>query len=164
VDSGSRPLYDSRVAPSNPRSGDGDRERGPRREDEPPRAGAPEPQGKERRRWARASADWPISLSLDDGTFEARVRDISQAGVCFFLDRPVPMMTVLRIDLDLPVENGKRMVQGRGVVVRCERISERIEHYEIAVFLDDLAQPDREVLAAYVEKRVGAGRAHSAGE
>lgn len=143
--------------PSPRPSGDGsDRARGARH--------GKEPAGFERRRWARAAADWPISLSLADGTFEARVRDVSQAGVCFFLDRPMPLMTVMRIDLDLPVENGKRMVQGRGVVVRCERISERIEHYEIAVFLDDLAQPDREVLAAYVERRAGAGRTFSAGE
>ena len=137
--------------------------------------GRPEPEGGgraprkaagegERRRWSRASADWPISLGLADGRFEARVRDVSQAGVCFFLDRPVATMTVLAVDLELPVPGGKRLVKGRGVVVRCERISERIDHYEIAVYLDQLAQPDREVLAAYVAEQNGGRRTRSAGE
>ena len=42
--------------------------------------------GRDRRRWPRAKADWPITLDLPEGRYEARVRDISQAGVCFFLN------------------------------------------------------------------------------
>jgi len=103
----------------------------------------------ERRRTPRARADWPISLSLPDGRFEARVRDVSGSGVCFFLDRPVPAMTVLSIDLELPVEGGLRYLTARGVVVRCERISERLDHYEIAVFLNEIAEPDRAALVAF---------------
>jgi hypothetical protein len=139
----------------------GDRRKKSQR-DAPEAADPREPEGRERRRWDRASADWPITLALPDGRFEARVRDVSQAGVCFFLDRPIAAMTVLAIDLELPVPSGKRYVKGRGVVVRCERISEHIDHYEIAVFLDDLAQPDRDALAAYVLSRRTGGRAVAA--
>lgn len=138
--------------------------RGRREPDGDGRPSGATPGGSERRRWSRASADWPVSLGLADGRFEARVRDVSQAGVCFFLDRPVAMMSVLGVDLELPVPGGKRLVKGRGVVVRCERISERIDHYEIAVYLDELAQPDREVLAAYVAERNSGRRARTAGE
>lgn len=83
------------------------------------------------------------------------MRDVSQAGVCFFLDRAVPMMTMLAVDLELPVRGGKRLIKARGVVVRCERISRRIDHYEVAVFFNELAQPDRAALANYVSQRLG---------
>ena len=115
-----------------------------------------EPTGAERRRWHRAQAEWPVQVQLDEGTFEARVRDISQAGVCFFLDRPVREMTRLRIDLEVPVDGGVRRVTGDGAVVRCEPISERVDHYEIAVFLQEIADPDRETIQAYVAERGGA--------
>jgi len=103
----------------------------------------------ERRRMPRARADWPVSLALPDGRLEARVRDVSGSGVCFFLDRPLPVMTVLAIDLELPVEDGLRTLKARGVVVRCERISERLDHFEIAVFLNEIAEPDRAALVAF---------------
>ena len=108
------------------------------------------PGGPERRRWPRAEADWPIKLSLADGEHEARVRDVSRAGVCFFLDRPIPLMTRVRVDLELPVEDGRRYITGDGAVVRCEKISARLDHYEIAVFLQHMADPDAEALQRYV--------------
>jgi hypothetical protein len=104
----------------------------------------------DRRRWPRAKADWPVQLSLPDGRFEARVRDISRAGVSFFLDRPVNLMTVLSVELDLPVEGGVRHVRGQGAVVRCEKISDRLDHYEIALFMSDLAEPDRDAVDGFV--------------
>ena len=111
----------------------------------------PEPAGAERRQYPRADADWPIRLLLPEGHFEARVRDVSRAGICFFLDRPIPEMTSLRIDLELPVHEGVRFVRGEAVVVRCDKISDRLEHYEIAAFMNDMAPPDRDALEAFVE-------------
>jgi hypothetical protein len=107
--------------------------------------------GAERRRWTRAEAEWPITIQLADGPHEARVRDISRAGVCFFLDRAVKEMTTLRIDLDLPVPDGIRRITGKGVVVRCEKIAAVIDHYEIAVFLQDVASPDGDTIEEYVK-------------
>ncbi len=106
----------------------------------------------ERRQWRRAGAEWPITIILDDGEHEARVRDVSSGGVCFFLDRPVREMTLLRIDFSLPVDKGIRHINGTGAVVRCERISEVLDHYEIAVFIQDMAAPDRKTIAEYVER------------
>lgn len=108
------------------------------------------PSGRERRQWERARAEWPITITLEDGSHEARIRDVSRGGVCFFLDRPVREMTTLRIEFDLPVDSGTRRISGVGVVVRSEKISQAIDHYEIAVFLQDMAQPDRETIEAYV--------------
>ena len=112
--------------------------------------------GIERRRHGRASADWPITLNLADGVYEAKLRDLSRGGVCFFLDRPLSPMTLLRLELKLPVPGGVRNVIGSGAVVRCEKISARLDHYEIAVFLQDVAEPDRDALEGFVRARQAA--------
>ncbi len=127
-----------------------------------PKTRPSEPSDAERRRWPRAQADWPMRLALADGEHEARVRDVSRAGVSFFLDRPLPLMTRLRVDLELPVEGGKRFVTGTGAVVRCEKISARLDHYEIAVFLQEVADPDAQALESYVSRI--RGRSRSVGE
>ncbi len=104
----------------------------------------------ERRRWRRVTAEWPIQIQLDDGQHEARVRDISRAGVCFYLDRPLREMTRLKLVIEIPVKQGVRRVTGTGAVVRCERISARLDHFEIAVYLAEMAEPDRATIDAYV--------------
>jgi len=104
----------------------------------------------ERRRWKRALADLEVELDLAGNRCQARLKDISRAGVCFFLDRPIPLMTVLEVSLDLPVRNGRRHVGGHGAVVRCERIARGVEHYEVAVFLHEVAEADRRVIEEYV--------------
>lgn len=111
---------------------------------------APGPRGAERRRWARAGADLPITVNLSGENRQARVRDISRAGVCFFLDRPIPMMTVLELSMSLRVREGLRTIGGYGAVVRCEKISRALDHYEIAVFLHDMAEADRQSIEEYV--------------
>ena len=106
--------------------------------------------GSERRKHTRARADLPITVVLDDGVHEAKIRDVSKGGVCFFLDRPLGEMTALRLEFDLPVAPGVRRITGQGAVVRCEKISRTLDHYEIAVFMHDMATPDRETIAEYV--------------
>jgi len=108
--------------------------------------------GAERRKHPRAGADWPLEVALESGTHRARLRDVSRAGLCFFMEEPIPMMTVLRIGLDLPVPHGVRRIQGSGAVVRCEPISAGVHHYEIAVFLHDLPEADRDALDAHASR------------
>jgi hypothetical protein len=122
----------------------------------------PEPKGAERRRHPRAPLDWPITISLPDGDHEARLRDVSRSGVCFFLDRRIPEMTVLRMELDLPIRAGdvpgadpkERHVGGTGVVVRCQPLSPHVDHFEIAIFLNEITDEDRERLESYVSAGV----------
>ena len=109
----------------------------------------------ERRRWARAGADLPITVNLAGGRSEARLRDISRAGVCFFLDRPIPLMTVLELSVALPVKDGTRRIGGHGAVVRCARIAKALDHYEIAVFLNEMIEADRRSIEEYVRARDG---------
>lgn len=113
----------------------------------------PTPSGRERRAHPRAACEGSLTLQLDDGAYRARLRDVSRAGICFYLDRPVPEMTVLAVRIELPARRGggePTRIDGRGVVVRCLPISKGVEHYEIAVFLNDLADSQRERLDRFV--------------
>lgn len=129
----------------------------------PARPGRPAPEplptpregGRERRRWARALAEMPVTVLGPQGSSEAKVRDVSRAGVCFFLDRPIPLMTVLGVAFDLGTEKGRTRVQGQGAVVRCERISKAVDHWEVAVFLHDMGEKDRRALEEFVAARGG---------
>ena len=109
----------------------------------------PAPSGRERRRHQRVNAEWPITIALVEGLYEARLRDISAAGVCFFLDRRIPEMTVLELSFELP--GGGMELNVRGAVVRCEPISQMIDHYEVAVFLHELNDKERKAIQAYIE-------------
>src|SRR5262247_2521992 len=117
-----------------------------------PEPAKPNRPGSERRRWMRSEADLPVTLNLAGGRSEARLRDISRAGICFFLDRPIPLMTVLELSVSLPVPGGVRRIGGHGAVVRCEKIAKRVDHYEVAVFLHEMAESDRRVIEEFVAR------------
>jgi len=112
------------------------------------------PSGRERRQHPRAEAQWPVDLLLADGPCKARLRDVSRSGVCFFVERPIGLMTLLQLELELPAAPGAapRTIRGAGAVVRCERISPSLEHYEVAVFLHDVSESDREALDDHVRR------------
>ena len=109
------------------------------------------PTGAERRKHPRKRVEWPVSIETSEGRYSARVRDVSEAGVCFFIDHPIEEMSVLKVELDLKLKKGQRRIVAQGAVVRCEKIALSVDHYEIAVFLHDMAAPDRETVAAYVK-------------
>jgi hypothetical protein len=110
------------------------------------------PTGRERRAHPRASCDGTITLDLADGAHRARLRDVSRAGLCFYLDRPLPEMTVLAVRIDLPARAPRpaARIEGRGVVVRSQAIARAVDHYEIAVFLNELDDAERATLDAFV--------------
>lgn len=105
----------------------------------------------ERRRARRAPADLPITLDCSTGRIKARVRDISTSGICFFLNDPMPEMTAVKIDLEIGVDGKKAKVSGDGAVVRCQRIAQGVEHYEVAVFFTHLREDGRQLLENYVQ-------------
>lgn len=106
------------------------------------------PTGRERRRHPRLAIDVPITLTLAEGNFEGRLRDVSEAGVCFFLDRRINEMTVLSMRLRLP---DSPPVDAAGVVVRCDALSKHVDHYEVAVFLNQVDPENKAKLLAFLE-------------
>lgn len=116
--------------------------------------------GRERRRYPRAQIEGVVTLTLKSGTHVAKLRDISRAGVSFYLERPVPLMTLLELRLDLPGSTAP--VVARGAVVRCERIGPAVEHWEVAVFLHETREADLRAIEAFVAARSSGKIAHSA--
>lgn len=104
------------------------------------------PSGRERRRHPRTQVrDLPLTL---DGGEALRVRDLSRSGVCVFAAQPLRMMTHVRFRLPL----GGAEIAGSGVVVRCERLSPALGHYEIAIFFQDLDPGAAAALGDYLAR------------
>ena len=101
---------------------------------------------KERRRHPRFAVD-DLPVLVGDGE-ALRVRDLSRSGACFFSENPVRVMTHVRFAFELP--GGQPAVEGEGVVVRCERISPAVGHYEVAIFFQDLPAESAARLEEYL--------------
>lgn len=111
------------------------------------------PLEKERRAHPRAKApELPLTLIGSDQVL--RVRDISQSGVAFYSEAPVPLMTRVQFQIALPAGDGaeEQMVIGEGAVVRCERLSPALGHYEIAVFFQHLEKGSLDGLKLYMDR------------
>ncbi len=107
--------------------------------------------GAERRKHPRIPSDITIEVALDDGGHEARLRDVSESGLCFFLDRSIEEMTILEVAFDVPSDAGFHRVQTTGVVVRSRKISPAVDHYEVALFFNGLDESARIALRAFVD-------------
>ena len=115
-----------------------------------PKTGNDAKSGAERRRWPRKDCDWPVTVTIGGVACEAKLRDVSRAGLCFYVERPIPLMTVLALALDLPGRGKPHKLRANGAVVRCAKISPAVQHYEVAVFLHDISESDRAALDLHV--------------
>lgn len=90
-------------------------------------------------------------MLLAGGSSALRVRDLSQSGVAFYSESPLPLMTRVKFELALPHDGGEpQSVQGEGAVVRCERVSPALGHYEVAIFFQHLDESGSAVLKSYL--------------
>jgi len=107
---------------------------------------------RERRRHSRLSVrDLPIIL---EGEIPLRVRDLSQSGACFFSETPLRMMTHVHFSFNFQTPDGQSLkAEGEGVVVRCERLSPALGHYEVALFFQDLYPGSADAIRAYLERQ-----------
>lgn len=113
---------------------------------------------KERRLHPRVQGDG-LPLILREGTDSLRVRDLSESGAAFYSEKPLPVMARVGFTLEFPDENGEQLrADGEGVVVRCERLSSALGHYEVAVFFQDLNPEMAKVVNAFVCRQLDAGK------
>jgi hypothetical protein len=106
---------------------------------------------RERRRAMRVRALLPLRMQARDAEHEARLRDISTAGLCCFFPEPVPEMTLVGIQLEL----AGKVHDLEGAVVRCMDAGD--EGYEVAVFFTNLPGPVRVHLGSLVADRQRGG-------
>ena len=113
----------------------------------------------ERRQHTRVIGDG-LPLILQEGAHTPlRVRDLSESGVAFFSETPVPVMTRVAFTLEIPRPDGDAaFVEGQGVVVRCERLSSSLGHYEVALFVNQLDTEARASILTFAQTQMEAGR------
>ena len=104
----------------------------------------------ERRRYPRVAGRLRIRVSRDQQQVATETVNVSCGGALFWLARPLPLMTKVRVALALP----RRLVQCTGVVVRCApvRRSSARGRYHVALFFTEMSREDHRAIAEFVLK------------
>ena len=98
-----------------------------------------------------------MEITLGDGRSHAESLNVSANGVYFASPTFIPLLTRLRITLELPGEaGGKSRVACDGVVVRTEPETERPDtsEYQVACYFTEISEHDHARLEAYILRHV----------
>lgn len=111
----------------------------------------------ERRTSARVPARLAMEIKLGGGKARTESLNVSANGVYFASTAFIPLLTKLRITLELPEEGAKpSQVTCDGVVVRTEPDVETAgeNDYQVACYFTDISESDRERLESYILRHV----------
>jgi hypothetical protein len=111
----------------------------------------------ERRSAARFPARLAMEITLGADRTRAESLNVSANGVYFSSRAFIPLLTRLRITLELPEGAGaSSRVACDGVVVRTEPEAESaaVAEYEVACYFTDMSDTDRERLESYILRHV----------
>ena len=98
----------------------------------------------------RAQADLPLQLSPTAQAQPARLKNISESGLCCHFEEPSNEMTQMAIDLELPGDEPRRV---QGIVVRCEKQTNSPSAYEIAIYFTEMESGARQAIQDFVMNR-----------
>jgi len=105
----------------------------------------------ERRRAARVAATFPIQLGSGDQSRPARLKDLSEIGLCCAANQQIPEMTKVAIEMLLPGTKQKHTLEG--AVVRCEPMrGKQPPVYDLAVYFTDINDAAKAAIRGYVSK------------
>lgn len=105
--------------------------------------------GSERRRYPRSRRKIAaISDETGPGVLN-HIDNVSASGVLCHTVKPVPLMTKLKMVLELPKPFDRR-VECEGVVVRCELDEQGDDNFKVAILYTRVDPEDREALEDYV--------------
>jgi c-di-GMP-binding flagellar brake protein YcgR len=118
---------------------------------------------KEKREYPRLKDD-RISLKVKSGDIDAitKTLDISASGVYCKVENEIPLMSRIKILLILPNPDKKEIGESKtisvdtdGVVVREHPVivDGKIDHYDVAIFFDNISTVDREAILNYINHR-----------
>jgi len=108
------------------------------------------PMGDDRRRYPRSRRGLPLLSDASGPGVLNHVDNISANGVLCHTVKPIPLMTRMRIVLDLP-KQFERRVDAEGIVVRCEPDAQGDDRFRVAILFSKLDDEDHEALRQYVE-------------
>lgn len=106
----------------------------------------------ERRNYPRTVKKLPLTISYQQGIkVIATTQNISCSGVYCCVNKPLPLMSKVKIIILLPICNEK--IKCSGVIVRSEpTILEQAEtaYQNVAIYFTDISDKDKEKIAHYV--------------
>ena len=111
----------------------------------------------EKRKDPRLVKNIPIKIFLEEGDIMTETGNISRSGAYCRVNRHIEPMTKFKVNLLLPVrKNGKnstKRISCQGVVVRTEAVPGE-DSFRIAIFFNDIAQRNAEIIADYVSSNL----------
>ena len=111
----------------------------------------------EKRQYPRVKSDLSLKLALEGANVITKAENISASGAYCKVDKPIPLMSRIKIILLLPSANKKsKKIDTTGVVVREHPVivSGKILHYDVAIFFDSLSIRDKELIADHIRRKL----------
>ena len=107
----------------------------------------------ERRRAPRVNKQLALKITEAGGELKAETSNLSAIGTYCTLDRFIPPMTKLQLQLEIPDGARRTSVRCEGVVVRLEPIVSNPEHgqYQMAIFFTKLSERGRSAIERFVQ-------------
>jgi hypothetical protein len=113
------------------------------------------------RRGAPRAPEKDLAMKLKLGELDTAIYalNISASGAYCKIDKEVPLMSRVKIVIMLPdpekAGSPTRRIEVTGVVVREHPVvvDGKTQHYDLAIFFEDISQKDREAIASYVSKK-----------
>jgi len=108
----------------------------------------------ERRKFQRIE-DGGLSLKLEGFDSITHTLNISPSGVYCKVDKPLPLMSRVKLKLMVPDKATVKNLEVSGIVVREHPVivDGSIKHYDIAIFFEDLSAKDKEIIADYISNK-----------
>ena len=118
---------------------------------------------KEKRKYPRYR-DENISLKVRSGDIDIITKslDISASGVYCKVEKEIPILSRIKVMLILPMAEAGRDVKSKtakvetdGVVVREHPVIHdgKVQHYDVAIFFDNISARDKKNLLEYVNRK-----------
>ena len=110
---------------------------------------------REKRRYHRVKKALPLKISHSEFDVVTETRDISGNGAYCSVNKPIAVMTKLRIVILIPVKKAEltsvKKVVCQGVVVRETVVEGDKKHpYHIGIFFNEISESDRKALTSYI--------------
>jgi hypothetical protein len=113
----------------------------------------------DKRKYPRVKKRVPVKLCFSDSDVITETKNISGNGALCAVTKPLNLMTKLDITMLIPktaaTDDTVKTIRCKGVVVRVERNGDESEYsHDIAIFFNDIKEPDRKKLTNYITQFV----------
>jgi len=108
----------------------------------------------ERRKFQRIE-DSGLSLKLEGFDSITHTLNISPSGVYCKVDKPLPLMSRVRLKLMISDKGAVKELDVSGIVVREHPViaDGTVKHHDVAIFFDDLSAKDKEAISEYIANK-----------